>query len=252
MQGSRLKLENGPFYRVLQAWPEDQTLILAMQACIAAQRRVAERMGFAPAAGRDSPVAGSSVTAGSASEGALRELLARAKNVRGLSTEPEISNVQSFNARNLERTWMDRDVAKQRRALDRIVLGKLRESFPGERRLSTLTSGHWWYPPGSEMGWHTNSDSPGWRLYLVHAEEPGRSGFRYLHPESGDVVTDLDREWCARLFLVPRDRPFWHAVFSETNRFSFGYLVRPRSWSGDLAWHLRRLGQAARRRWPGR
>jgi hypothetical protein len=168
-------------------------------------------------------------------------------DVRGVATDPGISNVQSFNARNLEHTWMDREVARRRRALDRVVGRRVRESFPEDGPLVAVPSGHWWYPPGSAMGWHTNSDSPGWRLYVSHAREPGRSGLRYLHPETGEVVTCLDREWDVRLFWIPREPAFWHAVFSETDRFSFGYLVRPRSWRRTLAWHARRLGQAARR-----
>jgi hypothetical protein len=76
------------------------------------------------------------------------------------------------------------------------------------------------------MGWHTNFKVPGWRLYITHAAEPGKSFFRYRDPENGSIVTSWDREWNFRLFKVCKEKPFWHAVYSETDRYSFGYNIR--------------------------
>ena len=56
-----------------------------------------------------------------------------------------------------------------------------------------------------------------------------RSFFRYRRPDGGEIVTSLDTGWNVRLFEVNPARPLWHAVWSETDRFSFGYVVRP--WS---------------------
>ena len=75
------------------------------------------------------------------------------------------------------------------------------------------------------MGWHTNSKSPGWRLYISYAEETGKSFFRYRDPDTGQVVTSMDAQWNFRLFRIDSTKPFWHAVYSETNRYSFGYRI---------------------------
>jgi hypothetical protein len=75
------------------------------------------------------------------------------------------------------------------------------------------------------MGWHTNWQNPGWRLYINYAEEPGKSFFRYRDPETGKIVTAIDREFNFRLFRVSEEVPFWHAVCSDTYRYSLGYKV---------------------------
>ncbi len=69
----------------------------------------------------------------------------------------------------------------------------------------------------------------GWRLYLSYADEPGRSFFRYRDPVSGEVVTSADGRWHLRFFEVSAERLFWHAIASDTHRFSVGWHVRP--WS---------------------
>ena len=75
------------------------------------------------------------------------------------------------------------------------------------------------------MGWHTNNRAPGVRIYVTHAEEPGRSFFRYRDPDTDQVVTAPDDRWNVRAFRVGSEKPFWHAVYSETHRFSFGYMI---------------------------
>ena len=79
------------------------------------------------------------------------------------------------------------------------------------------------------MGWHTNNKAPGWRAYLTHASEPGKSFFRYRDPGSGEIVTSMDKEWDLRIFNVDPNAPFWHAVYSDTDRFSFGYRIFERT-----------------------
>ncbi len=77
------------------------------------------------------------------------------------------------------------------------------------------------------MGWHTNERTPGWRLYLTVADEPGRSIFRYRDPASGRITTVADARWNARLFRITAAPPLWHAIYSETHRFSIGYKLTP-------------------------
>ena len=61
----------------------------------------------------------------------------------------------------------------------------------------------------------------------VHAEEPGHSFVRYLDPDTDEIVTCKEEAWNMRLFRVRGDRPFWHAVWSDTHRFSIGYRILP-------------------------
>jgi hypothetical protein len=86
-------------------------------------------------------------------------------------------------------------------------------------------SGRTWYPENGYMGWHTNSNNKGFRLYCSFARESGKSFFRYRNPETGEVVTSFDKDgWNFRIFRIGDD-PLWHCVFSETDRFSIGYTL---------------------------
>ncbi len=72
-----------------------------------------------------------------------------------------------------------------------------------------------YYPRGGGMGWHTNSNSAGWRVYVprVHG----------LPPDSGIALADRrvpDRQDYANVFRVGADA--WHAVYANTARFSAG------------------------------
>lgn len=170
----------------------------------------------------------------------LEQLLAAGTEVHGVATERDVTNAITFNAHHVADAVRDRRVARLRGALDRSIARRLRFVFDPPRRLLVFNSGHFWYPPGSYMGWHTNSLHPAWRLYVTHAEEPGKSFFRYRDPKSGEIVTSLDQSWDFRLFRISRESLLWHAVFSETNRFSFGFMIHP--------WTLRRrVGSLLRR-----
>lgn len=87
-------------------------------------------------------------------------------------------------------------------------------------------SGHFLYKPEGFMGWHTNINSRGLRIYFVYADEHQKSFFRYWDDENKQIITDYDNKgWNVRLFNVTRQRPFWHCVYSDTNRYSFGFRV---------------------------
>lgn len=86
-------------------------------------------------------------------------------------------------------------------------------------------SGRIWYPRNGFMGWHTNSDNKGYRLYCTFAREPKKSFFRFRDPRSGDIETSYDEEgWNFRVFQITHN-PLWHCVYSETDRFSIGYSL---------------------------
>ena len=93
------------------------------------------------------------------------------------------------------------------------------------------------------MGWHTNSRVPGWRMYLNYAQVPGKSFFRYRDPDTHEVITAWDKQWNFRLFRIDAANPMWHAVYSQTNRFSLGYKLAMRSWPGAVRHALPGVGR---------
>ena len=174
------------------------------------------------------------------SEQALEETLSQGGDVHGIATDRSISNVIPFNAGKYEDAVMDAAVRDQREALDNQLGHLLTGLFNAKGKLYFTTSGHFWYPKGAFMSWHTNSKVPGWRAYLSYAEDPGESFFRYRECDSGRIVTLNDGGWNLRVFKLSTDRPLWHAVYSNTNRFSFGYLVTARTLAERIESRLRR------------
>jgi hypothetical protein len=86
-----------------------------------------------------------------------------------------------------------------------------------------VLSGAMAYPPGGWMGWHTNSNRAGWRLYVNYVECGGRSFFRWW--DGVRVHTDVDTAgFNFRVFRVlePPDG-FWHCVFAGEWRLSVGH-----------------------------
>lgn len=105
--------------------------------------------------------------------------------------------------------------------LNRNLIRFLVEMFPG---YSIMPSGHFLYPPGGYMSWHTNSDMPCERLYISVVDEINRSCFKYI--ENYKLVEDWDdNKIVMRRFTCSEKDPFWHAVYSECNRYSFGYRL---------------------------
>lgn len=85
-------------------------------------------------------------------------------------------------------------------------------------------SGNFIYPNNGYMGWHTNSDYPSKRVYISYVEEQNNSGFKYITGRG--VIDDKDNEKIIiREFDIKKDELCWHAVYSYTNRYSFGFRV---------------------------
>ncbi len=217
----KLRLDELPSYHELPGWIGDSGLMGSLKTWFDSQRTVAEPVltsAFTP----DPETARRAV-----SEDALRALLAADTDVHGIATDREISNVIVFGASAIPDAIQHERSAELRRDVDAGVRQQLAATFDCRLGFTVIPSGHFWYPPGAYMGWHTNSGAPGWRLYLSHAETERRSFFRYRDPDSGEVVTSWDGPWNARLFRIRKDKPLWHAVWSDTNRFSLGYVVQP-------------------------
>lgn len=76
--------------------------------------------------------------------------------------------------------------------------------------------------PNEGLGWHTNSNDLGKRVYYIFSLEP--SVFIYRDPETKEIVQDWDNKgWTARTFSVSDDPLFWHNVWTSGRRFSFGF-----------------------------
>lgn len=104
-------------------------------------------------------------------------------------------------------------------------------------------SGSMWYPPRAYRLWHTNETQSGWRMYLIDFDEPagdlaGTSFFRYMNPQSKEVVTLEEHPKMARFFKIEQEKEklFWHCIVNATtrNRWSFGFVV-PENWLDKLA-----------------
>lgn len=91
------------------------------------------------------------------------------------------------------------------------------------RTMRLFQSGRNWYPPNGYMGWHTNANVRGFRLYCSHARDSRQSYFRYFDPTTKEIKTSWDSKgWNFRFFRTDLE-PLWHCVYSETDRISFGY-----------------------------
>jgi hypothetical protein len=222
-------------YQELNDWCGDQKLIKPAKACIETQKKAAEPFfwtTFKP----DWKTAADAV-----SEEALESILKSGRDVHGIATERNISNVIAFSARHIEDSVSSGEVKRLRKLVDEAVSDKIKESFESRENLAVVDSGHFWYPPGAYMAWHTNSGAPGWRMYINHAEEPGKSFFRYRDPDTHEIITSKDNEWNVRIFEIRSDKLLWHAVYSDTNRFSLGYMIYPRDFRVSISQTFKRL-----------
>ncbi len=203
----------------LAAWREDEVLLAAAEDCVQATQEAWEASARPPADAEAAARAAARVH-----PDALEALLAEGRDVHGIATDAGISDVVTFNAHHVRDAVHDEAVALARQRLDAVVRERLARHF-APSPVDVLDSGHFLYPPGTSMGWHTNSGAPGWRLYVTRTDSPGSSFFRYRDPRDGRIVTTTDDTWNFRLFRITADEPLWHAIASQTNRFSFGYLV---------------------------
>lgn len=241
---ARFALDPAEPYRELRDPPLPPELRALALACFAAQRRAGAAVHGDRTAQNGSArhgAAGTRDEPAQVSPDALQELLASGARVGGIVTQREVATAIPFNQRLAREVVQSREVASQRRRLDRAIARWLGTLFDQPRPPLLLGAGQWWYPPGTFFGWHTNESYPGWRLYLSHSEEPGRSFFRYRHPTTGEIVTSPDAAWDLRCFVISAERPLWHAIASETHRFSIGWHVRPWTLRDALAQRLERL-----------
>lgn len=113
--------------------------------------------------------------------------------------------------------------------ITKTVIKMIESQYP-EYEFSHI-SGNFLYPEGGFMGWHTNANEPGLRVYFVYANSKDSCFFRYLDQENREVVTDWDKKgWQARAFKISEHPTeyFWHCVNAEDKRISIGYCFKKR------------------------
>lgn len=214
----KISLNEKKIFHELSFLSEDPELRTVIKNCVAAQKKTSEEMlknSFKPG----------DRAAREVSPEALDEILKRGEAINGIRTEREISNVIVFKDKAYADAVFGEELAAAREKVDQGVVRKMRGLFKEGAGLEVRGSGFFLYPPQGYMGWHTNWQNPGWRLYINYAEEPGKSFFRYRDADTGKIVTSLDREFNVRLFRVSEDKPFWHAVYSDTYRYSLGFKI---------------------------
>tara|TARA_Y100000361_G_scaffold154137_1_gene178349 strand:- start:3529 stop:4053 length:525 start_codon:yes stop_codon:yes gene_type:complete len=91
-------------------------------------------------------------------------------------------------------------------------------------KASITQSGNFFYPENGFMSWHTNSGSPGRRIYLSYVEEANKSAFKYIQNNKEIISFDFVG-WNMREFNVTKNEPFWHCVYTSTPRMSIGFRV---------------------------
>ena len=109
-------------------------------------------------------------------------------------------------------------------------LGPLTEAVEAYFGRPCTLQGDFYYPRGGFREWHTNKyDAPGWRLYIVDAQEPRKSYFRIKTPSTGEIYTHWDEPGTFNFFRIDPEHLMWHCIGSDTNRWSKGFVV-PDDW----------------------
>jgi hypothetical protein len=228
----------GVFFELPQL-EEDRPLLDCVRACFEEQKVAGE--AYLKSAYQPSPRSHYET-----SKEALDVLLESGVDLSDIGVDRSLSNCIVFNFGHVRDAVFDNRVADLRARVDERIQEKIRVIFQEGDRLNVNNSGHFWYPPGSYMGWHTNLRGPAWRMYVSYAEEPGKSFFRYRDPHSGAIITVMDRGWNFRLFRITPQWPFWHAIYSDTNRFSVGYKIyEPPSFTARLGRKVSGIMKAA-------
>ncbi len=235
----KIEFDSGFLFREFDEWAQDAELTSRVRACVDLQKRIEPELlktRFQP----------DERAADEVSPETLEKILKRERDVESIGSVGQmrrrIANCIVFGSRDVEGSIRHDDVRRLMRGVDRLVARKVKELFRSDHPVWADRIGHFWYPPGSYMGWHTNSNAPGWRMYVTYCDDPGKSFFRYRDPRSHEIATSYDRRWTVRLFKVSANDLMWHSIYSDTNRYSFGYRIVERpSLSGRITNKLGRV-----------
>lgn len=157
----------------------------------------------------------------SKAESLAKDIILTYKDVAEIDLDAE-GNVSKQSLPNA-----DIDVATNRNLIDLSDKGLnnkfihlLQEIYP---TYNIINSGLFYYPPTGYMGWHTNSEKPCKRVYIVYSD--GKSFFRYKDAQD-NIVTDWDKKGVdIKEFDIPEDDQLWHCIYSKGNRVSIGFRL---------------------------
>ena len=78
------------------------------------------------------------------------------------------------------------------------------------------------------MGWHTNCDYPEDRWYFVYNTNEKSSFTRHIDSDTGKMITKWEpKGWSLNHFTITDcDNPFWHCIYTNSHRFSFGIIPK--------------------------
>jgi len=84
-----------------------------------------------------------------------------------------------------------------------------------------------YYKNNGYMGWHTNINTPGDRWYLVYNTHDNSSFFRYIDPETNEMITKWEpKGWSINHFVIgKKDKPLWHCIYTSEIRISIGMKI---------------------------
>ena len=84
-----------------------------------------------------------------------------------------------------------------------------------------------YYPNNGYMNWHTNSNNPAKRIYLVRSTDNPKSRMKFK-----DRIIEDKPMWSVNIFDVKKDT--WHCVDAKTERLSLGFQYKGNKTTKEL------------------
>ena len=108
--------------------------------------------------------------------------------------------------------------------LIRKIIQKLDTNF-APLGVTKINTGRMLYGGNSFMGWHTNEDFPGRRIYCNWSENEGENDFRYLDTDSGEIIVQPEPAgWSMKSFYIPPlPQQLWHCINISGRRIALGF-----------------------------
>lgn len=146
----------------------------------------------------------------------LRTIIFHHKNEWN-SVKPNRSTLSKFNSAKIPKLNRNTFGLNKSFILESPLLENVKELLDCDEVTNNIM-----YPAKSIMGWHTNSNTPGQRIYINFCKTPGI--FRYKDPDTGEIIDDYDETpWTGRKFIIDSEKPLWHTIWAPERRFSFGF-----------------------------
>ncbi len=100
-----------------------------------------------------------------------------------------------------------------------------------------LLAGDFLYPPQGFRLWHTNKfDLESWFVFFVDVSEPEGSFFKFIDPETEELITHRDEPGTVNIFRISSDNNdlLWHCIGTEDcHRWSQGFSI-PDNWKSKV------------------